>query len=256
MFRRHGSERSEVQNRVLASWLALVAGFVNSAGFTLVGTFTSHVTGNVGRLAGDAVRGEVGAAALAFTLIAAFFLGALGASMALESDVFGRTPFAYAVALTAEAALLVAFTLVGREVVAPGPRFLDAEAAFLAGAMGIQNSLVTRLSGSVVRTTHLTGVITDLGIEAARWFRFWRSSVADRVHVRLSFGKPARERPNSGRGRVLVLLGIVLGFGVGALVGTIVAVRVGYLAMLVPGACVFVTAIYALQNGTKGAPTR
>ena len=34
--------------------------------------------------------------------------------------------------------------------------------------MGLQNSLVTRISNAVVRTTHLTGIFTDLGIELSQ----------------------------------------------------------------------------------------
>ena len=37
-------------------------------------------------------------------------------------------------------------------------------------AMGLQNSLVTRISDAVVRTTHLTGLFTDLGIELSQLF--------------------------------------------------------------------------------------
>jgi uncharacterized membrane protein YoaK (UPF0700 family) len=35
-------------------------------------------------------------------------------------------------------------------------------------AMGIQNALVTYVSKSVVRTTHLTGLFTDLGIDLSQ----------------------------------------------------------------------------------------
>jgi uncharacterized membrane protein YoaK (UPF0700 family) len=252
MFRRHGSDRSEVQNRILAGWLALIAGCVNSAGFTLVGTFTSHVTGNVGRLANDTVLGDASAAVLALTLVAAFFVGAFAASMTIESNVFRRTPYAYAVALGVEGCLLVAFTVVGDAVSSPSLRMLDAEAAFLAAAMGIQNSLVTRLSGAIVRTTHVTGVVTDLGIQSARWFRWWRSSIAERVHIRLSFGEPSQERPKAGR--VTVLLSILVGFACGALLGAALARWLGYPTMLVPAAAIFLTAIYAFSNGvTEGS---
>lgn len=37
-------------------------------------------------------------------------------------------------------------------------------------AMGLQNALVTIISNSVVRTTHLTGLFTDLGIEFSQLF--------------------------------------------------------------------------------------
>lgn len=43
-------------------------------------------------------------------------------------------------------------------------------AFFMLFAMGIQNSLVTNISKSTVRTTHLTGLFTDLGIELSQLF--------------------------------------------------------------------------------------
>jgi len=51
MFRHEGIGRTHRLDCLLAGYLAVVAGFVNSAGFILLGTFTSHVTGNVGRFA-------------------------------------------------------------------------------------------------------------------------------------------------------------------------------------------------------------
>ena len=139
-------------------------------GFVLIGSFTSHVTGNVGRLANDLADGQYGAAVAVRPMFVAFLAGAFVASMAIESNVFGRTANAYGVALLGEAALLVLFTGISHLTPVAHPRAQDAEAALLCGAMGMQNSLVTRLSGAVVRTTHLTGVFTDLGIEGARWF--------------------------------------------------------------------------------------
>ncbi|MBC7749033.1 MAG: DUF1275 domain-containing protein, partial [Methylotenera sp.] len=43
-------------------------------------------------------------------------------------------------------------------------------AFFMLLAMGIQNSLVTNISRATVRTTHLTGLFTDLGIELSQLF--------------------------------------------------------------------------------------
>ncbi|WP_408735222.1 YoaK family protein [Acetobacter pasteurianus] len=42
-------------------------------------------------------------------------------------------------------------------------------ALVLSFVMGLQNATVTRISGSVVRTTHVTGMLTDLGIEISDW---------------------------------------------------------------------------------------
>src|SRR5262249_37772568 len=154
-----GPSRSVVQNAILAAYLAFVGGFVNSAGFLLIGSFTSHVTGNVGRLANDLAAHDPKAAAGAGTMIAAFFAGAVLASMILESDALGRVAFAYGTALALEAVLLATFMLVFAGL-AGGHLLRDLEACLLCAAMGMQNSLVTRLSGAVVRTTHLTGVLT------------------------------------------------------------------------------------------------
>ena len=67
MFSREGAARTEQQNRLVAGCLAAVGGFVNSSGFVLVGTFTSHVTGNVGRLANDLAQNQYAAAIGALT---------------------------------------------------------------------------------------------------------------------------------------------------------------------------------------------
>ena len=128
-------------------------------------------------------------------------------------------------------------------------RALDAEATLLSGAMGMQNSLVTRLSGSVVRTTHLTGVITDLGIELARWFRFWRGSIARRIHTRLSFGDAESSAP---RVAAVTLLSTIVGcFVVGAIGGSVLARALGHVAMLAPALAVLATAVYAAASGLR-----
>ena len=62
--------------------------------------------------------------------------------------------------------------------------------------MGMQNSLVTRLSGAVVRTTHLTGVVTDLGIEAARWYRWHRAKLRALPTLLPSRSTPDRPEPS------------------------------------------------------------
>jgi hypothetical protein len=68
-------------------------------------------------------------------------------------------------------------------------RALDSLALLICMMMGLQHSLVTRPdSGAVARTTHTTGIMTDLGIEAARWFRFWRAHLSRHVQIRLVVG--------------------------------------------------------------------
>jgi uncharacterized membrane protein YoaK (UPF0700 family) len=256
MFRHQGPARSERDNRRLAAFLAFIGGFVNSCGFVLIGVFTSHVTGNVGRLANDLVTRDAAASIAALAMIGAFFMGAFVASMMVESNFFGRTPTAYGTAMVVEATLLAAFLVICHWSDTSHPRHQDAKALLLCAAMGMQNSLVTRLSGSVVRTTHLTGVVTDLGIEAARWFRWWRGHASNALHVKLSFGRNPPEKPNPGRSRLL--LTITGAFMSGAVVGACLATWIAVDAMSVPVLALLLGATYALISGRDpaGIPSR
>jgi uncharacterized membrane protein YoaK (UPF0700 family) len=247
LFSREGSARSDNQNRWLARYLAFVGGFVNSCGFVLIGTFTSHVTGNIGRLANDAATGQYAAAVAALTLVLCFFAGAFSASVILESRFLGvAASRAYALALATETLLLLLFTLLSYVTSSTHPRLQDAEAALLCAAMGLQNALVSRLSGAVVRTTHLTGVVTDLGIESARWFRFWRHTLSKVTRVPLVFGRNTAERPAAPK--ILLLATIAASFLVGATSGAIAAVHWRHASMLIAAAAVAACAIYAVRD--------
>ena len=236
---------SDRKNRLLAGYLAGVAGYANSAGYVLIGTFSSHVTGNVGRMANDVSLGDPLAALSALALVVSFFAGAFLVSVLVESRWLGHMSRGYAVALATEAALLGAFTFLTSTTLASHPRLLDAQAALLCAAMGMQNGLVTRLSGAVVRTTHLTGVVTDLGIEAARWFRYWRKSVS------LVLGKNDAERPASAKS--LLLLTVASSFTVGAFGGAFSARAVGRPSMVLPVVAIALCALYAFATGRRSS---
>ncbi len=243
MFRKEG--RTDRLNRRLAGYLALIGGYVNSAGFVLIGTFTSHVTGNVGRLANQLSLQHFSTAAIALSWIAAFFGGACVASMVVESNFFGHQAQAYAVALSLELALLAAFGVTSDVATATRPP-VEFEALLLSGAMGIQNSLVTRLSGAVVRTTHLTGVVTDLGIETARWLRWWRGRASAALGVPLAFGNNPAETPSTAK--VTLLLTIAGTFTLGAILGSTLAVAARTIVMVPPVAALAVGVAYALRS--------
>jgi uncharacterized membrane protein YoaK (UPF0700 family) len=62
----------------------------------------------------------------------------------------------------------------------------------LAYTMGLQNAVVSKISASQIRTTHMTGVITDLGIELGKIFYWNRNQTpadfqvrANRIKLRL-----------------------------------------------------------------------
>jgi uncharacterized membrane protein YoaK (UPF0700 family) len=247
VFRHEGPSRSVRKNTVLAAYLACVAGFVNAGGFLIIGTFTSHVTGSLGRFGTDIATHQATAAALALWLVVSFFLGAFVASVVLSLD-FEDKSTAYGVALLLEALAIASFVAVAGHYRDIGPRARDLQAAILCAAMGMQNSLVTRLSGAVVRTTHLTGVITDLGIEAARWVRW--------VRVRTQRPEaPARAssfmRPELGR--AALLLTITSSFVLGSILGASLIVNTRGEPMLIPALAVLAAALYAFTSPKPAA---
>lgn len=241
MFRREGDQRPFRHNQILAAYLASIAGLVNSAGLILIGSFTSHVTGNVGRLANDLATGS-GAAAFAALLVVCFFAGSFSASVALESSVRSR-PRTYSTLLFCEAGLLAAFALLSYLMDTHDPRYRDVEAGLLCFAMGMQNSFVTRLSGAVVRTTHVTGVVTDLGIEAARWFRWTRAHLGRRTELKLVVGDAPLAAPQSAT--AILLITIFAAFALGGIAGALLAVHFGELALLVPVTALIAGGTYA-----------
>jgi uncharacterized membrane protein YoaK (UPF0700 family) len=247
MFRHEGADRTHRHNQLLAGYLALIAGFVNSAGFILIGSFTSHVTGNVGRFADDLALGRA-AAVLAAIMIVAYFAGAFLASMAIESNVVRRRSV-YGGLLFLEAALLASFALLSSLMDTRNPFFHDIQAMLLCVAMGLQNSFVTRLSGAVVRTTHLTGTVTDLGIESARWFRLWRARLGNRAKVRLVVGSARATEPQAPR--TLLLLTILATFIIGSVLGATIAVHTGAFALLVPTTLLVAGGVFALHESRE-----
>ena len=238
VFSHEGPSRSALHNGVLAGYLALVAGFVNSSGFVLLGTFTSHVTGSVGRLANDLATKQWAAAVLASVFVISFFAGAFTASLLIEAQR-SRVSRAYGLALLLEGIVLSGFVLIAEAGQFQSARALDAEAAMLCFAMGMQNSLVTNLSGAVIRTTHLTGVVTDLGIEAARWQRWFLD--------RRKAASASRPSPV----KVVLLLTIFCAFTLGAMCGAFFTANRGPWAMLLPSAALLGAAAYALASRSR-----
>lgn len=250
MFRHEGPSQSTRTNAQLAGFLAFIAGFVNSGGFFLIGSFTSHVTGNVGRFGNDLANGNFHSAGFAGILVGSFFLGGLLSSMLLETLAVADTPLAYATVLAVEALFLGAFIYFAGGSPVIEPHLKDELAALLSVAMGMQNALVTRLSGAVVRTTHLTGATTDLSIEIARWYRSRRSRVpgaSDVIH-----GSPIAKQHRARAIRKIFILCIIIGsFTLGAMAGAVLTERASRWAMAAPAAAIGLAALFALyQRGS------
>ena len=81
----------------------------------------------------------------------------------------------YALPLALEAVLLMMFGLLGANLDSYVAVIVPATVILLCYIMGLQNAIVTKISQAEIRTTHMTGVITDLGIELGRLI-YWNQS--------------------------------------------------------------------------------
>lgn len=165
MLRHFGVKRTYAHNLKLAVLLSLTAGFVNAAGFLGFSALTTNVTGHAALFAEGIARQDWLMARIVATWMILFLAGAFTSSL-IVTKIGHNARFSFAIPIVLEAIILVfcAFS--------PSVRDLGFSDNFFAGcllfAMGMQNALVSVISGSVVRTTHLTGTFTDLGIELAQ----------------------------------------------------------------------------------------
>ncbi len=155
-------------NRMLGAVLAAVAGAINAGGFLAVQRYTSHMTGIVSGIADDLSIGEVMLALGGLAALAAFVLGAMLTAILVNWARRQGLHSEYAAPLLLESVLLLFFGLSGANMAAWSALLLPATVLLLCFIMGLQNAMITKLSQATIRTTHMTGVITDLGIELGR----------------------------------------------------------------------------------------
>ncbi|MDR6942763.1 uncharacterized membrane protein YoaK (UPF0700 family) [Mucilaginibacter pocheonensis] len=169
MLRHLGIRRTYGHNVKIAAMLSLVAGFVNAAGFLAFAVLTTNVTGHVALFAERLVMKDWETARVIALWMSLFLAGAFSSSLIINT--IGRNQrFSYVIPLLVESLVLLLVALLGYRF---DQSLLARElfAGSLLFVMGIQNAMVSLVSGAEVRTTHLTGTFTDLGIELAQWIR-------------------------------------------------------------------------------------
>lgn len=160
----------------LASWTALsfAAGAVNATTFLASEQFVTHLTGVVTRL-GIHVASMVLVTDYLLVFVS-FVVGAMTAVVLLDGRRLRGLPAIPWLPLATVSALLTLCAVLGHVGVF-GPFGVDTEKpvefvlfCLLAFAMGLQNASVANATGSLVRTTHMTGPATDLGVALALLF--------------------------------------------------------------------------------------
>ena len=194
--------------------LAAIAGAVNAIG--LLGfehQGVSHLTGTSTLLSLSLVNLDVAQSVHLFFVVGSFVLGAALSGAIIDGAVL-RLGHRYGVCLLVEAALLLLAMLSLSRGSSAGP--------FLASAAcGLQNGMVSTYSGAVIRTTHVSGLFTDLG-----------TMVGARVR-----GHPIDKR------KALLFLLLISGFILGGSVGAYSYLRWQFTALAVPASAAAATAI-------------
>ncbi len=227
--------------------LAGSAGFVDAVGYlVLLRTFVAHLSGDSIATGMHAAQGDWHAAFHRAFPIPLFIAGVFVATVLAEALTRRNVRATFAVPLGLEAVLLLAFVIAGTPVVRDGRLEPGATWAFYglaalpAMAMGIQSALLWRVAGKRVRTTFITGLLVSLVEEAVKYL-FWH------------FGRPGRRsyllRASPGPPSVrlmLFLLGLWVGYVLGAVAGTLAHLRWSLPCLLAPVGGVLVALVIDL----------
>jgi uncharacterized membrane protein YoaK (UPF0700 family) len=222
-------ERERRTNVALGVVLAFVAGAINAGGFLAVHRYTSHMTGIVSAMADDLFLGHTALALAGMSSLLAFMAGAATTAAlvnwARRRDMHGE----YAIALMVEALLLVLFGVMGANLELLIDVFVPSTVILLCFLMGLQNAMITKVSKAEIRTTHVTGVVTDLGIEIGRLL-YWNRP------------EPGQTLPpvRADRRKLTVLTMILMAFFLGGLIGAWAFKHIGFAATL-PIAALLIT---------------
>ncbi|HRK07453.1 MAG TPA: YoaK family protein [Pseudobdellovibrionaceae bacterium] len=247
MFRHRVSDQLDL--RTVAHWLLLcfVAGNVNSGGYLACHRFVSHVTG-FATLAGIEAAEMRWLDALGVITVPIYFLfGVMISAYFVDRRLHeGRSPRYALVMGLASLCLFVSAGVgvagwwgeFGHSLVISRDYFL---LALLCMASGLQNAALTSSSGSTLRTTHLTGATTDLGIGLVRWWAL-----------------PSQDARRETEKRVAVLrLGSILSFMLGSTVGAFVYLRWQYAGFFLPALLgLYVTSIAARQPPLEASTSK
>jgi len=223
-------ERSDATNRRLGRSLAFVAGAANAGGFFAVGQYTSHMSGIVSSLADNFALGDVNVVGAGLCSLLSFLVGAATSAILINWGRRRQMSSQYAMPLILEATLLLFFGLLGSSLATHRVLFVPLTVCLLCYVMGLQNAMITKISKAEIRTTHVTGLVTDIGIELGKLF-YWNADS--------STSSAPRDRVRADRQKLFLLGSLLLSFLMGGLAGAVGFRHLGFVST-VPLAIVLV----------------
>ena len=214
-------QRSKKANYQLGALLAFVAGAINAGGYLAVDRYTSHMSGIISAIGDDLALGNLMPVIVGVVLLCSFIGGATTTALLVNWGRRRKIRSQYALPLLLEAFVLLLFGLLGSYLSTYIQLTIPAIVFLLCFVMGLQNAIMTKMSNAEIRTTHMTGVATDIGIEIGRMLYWNKSEVANKYHF-VQFN-------NLKLKLHLLILGM---FMTGALIGAIAFKRAGFISVL------------------------
>ena len=216
-----GKDRSLKANLHLGLSLAFIAGAMNAGGFLAVRQYTSHMTGIVSSMADGLALGDIKFALAGLGALVSFAIGSAVSELMISWARNHQLQSEYALSLMFEAVLLLLFGALGEYFQHIMGLFVSVTIMLLCFIMGLQNAIITRISAAVIRTTHVTGIVTDIGIELGKMC-YWNRSAdkADEAYVR------------ANREKLSLLGSLLLMFFIGGVVGAYGFKLIGYFATI------------------------
>ena len=211
-------QRTPANNVRLGVTLSFVAGATNAGGFLAVGQYTSHMTGVLSSVADSLVLGQATLALAGLAALLAFTFGAMTTAWMVNWGLRRQLQSAYGRPLLLEAALLLVFGLFGTGINFFAPLFVPLTVLVLCFIMGLQNAVITKISHSEIRTTHITGLLTDLGIELGKL-----------LYINRLTRQPLVE---GNRRKIRLHLSLITSFFVGGVMGALGFKHIGFISTL------------------------
>lgn len=225
-----GKERTRESNRHLGWTLAFVAGAVNAGGYLAVHQYTSHMTGVLASISDNLVLSRLTLVVAALAAWTSFVCGAATSAIMINWARRRKLHSEFAMSLMFEATLMLVFGSVGTTLQVFVGFVAPMTVLLLCYMMGLQNAIITKVSHAEIRTTHMTGNSTDLGIELGKLF-FWNRDPSAPGKVR------------ADREKMLIYSGLIGLFVFGGLLGALGFKHVGYLSTVPLAALLFVVAV-------------
>lgn len=162
------NSRSNTADRKLACTLAAVAGALNTAAFEVVGFFSANMTGNVSSLSNHLAKADFTLGIFFLSIVCLFITGSAFSTILINTGRRKniRTIYAFNIVVEGVGLVLLGIVECWMNPLSPGVLLI----LCLSFLMGLQNAVVTRISNARVRTTHISGTSTDIGIELAMLF--------------------------------------------------------------------------------------